>query len=93
MTLLEITKVRLGYLTDDETINELIKDLLNEGKSFLSSYCSDLDFENPTRERTLLITWVRYAMSNATYDFNKNYRSELIALSNRGRINAESQKE
>ncbi|MBD5423951.1 MAG: hypothetical protein HDR44_02335 [Allobaculum sp.] len=86
MTLLEIVKLRLGYLKSDEKMDEMLQGLIEEGQSFLSSFCIDLNFESSTRERSLLIEWIRYALSNALDDFRKNYRDELLALSNRGKV-------
>lgn len=95
MALLEIVKRQLGYLNADENVDLLLQDLLDEGKSFLSPYCADLDFDSPTLERTLLINFVRYGLSNATDDFSKNYKDQILRLSNRGKVKsyADSQKE
>lgn len=86
MDLLTTVKMRLGYLNSDEKMEEMLQGLIEEGQSFLSSFCADLDFESSTRERSLLIEWIRYALSNALDDFRKNYRDELLALSNRGKV-------
>ena len=92
--LIDVAKRQLGYTNADEQGEELIRDLLDEGKSFLGRFCKDIDFETEFDVRGLLIEYVRYAMSNARDDFRQNYRKELISLSDRGRVrNALIQKE
>lgn len=86
MELLETVKVRLGYINADQKTEGMLEDLIDEGKSYIQKFCADLDFEGPTTERALLIDWIRYALSNCTDDFRTNYRDELIALSNRGKV-------
>ena len=86
MALLDVTKRQLGYINADAETDLLLQVLLDEGKSFLNAYCPNLDYEKPTRARSLLISYVQYALSNARDDFPKNYRSEILSLSNRGRI-------
>ena len=85
---LDVVKRRLGYLNADEITEKMLKDLLEEGKSFLIRYDPKCDFEADTLERWLLINWVRYELSNAGDDFSKNYRDQLIRLSNRGKVRA-----
>ena len=89
--LLDVLKRQLYLSQCDSEMEQLITDLSEEGKSFLNAYCSDLDFESGTQERALLVEYVRYALSNARDDFRKNYRLELFALSNRGRLKNASQ--
>lgn len=86
MELLETVKVRLGYVNADTRTEGMLEDLIKEGKNYIQKFCADLDFDSPTVERALLIDWIRYALSNCTDDFRKNYRDELIALSNRGKV-------
>ena len=88
MALLDVAKRQLGYLNADAQTELLLQDLLDEGRSFLTTFDPDCDFESPSLERSLLIDFVRYALSNARDDFSKNYRDLLIKLSNRGKVKA-----
>ena len=83
---LDVLKRRLGYLNGDEQTDLLLTDLADEGERFLKRYCPKLDFDSPTPERGLLCEYVRYSLSNALDDFVVNYKPELIALSNKGRL-------
>lgn len=80
-----MVKRQLYQSNADVNMDALLNDYIEEGKAFLNRYCADLDYNKPGRARSLLIDYIRYALSNARDDFPANYRSELIALSNLGR--------
>lgn len=92
-SLLAVIKRQLFQSNADSEMEALLIDYMEEGKAYLNRYCADLDFEKPGRARSLLVDYIRYALSNARDDFPVNYRSELIALSNLGRTKAFAEKQ
>lgn len=72
---------------------EKLSGMIERGKLYLEGKIGTCDFEQNTREKTLLLDYCMYARAGRIPDFEKNYRSEIIALQmNRWRTkqNAES---
>lgn len=70
-----------------------MNDYIEEGQAFLSRYCPSIDWDANPRAVSLLKNYVLYADSGAVDEFIKNYKPELIALSNVGRAKQYEQKE
>lgn len=85
-TLLTLVKRQLYQTNADPETEAIISDLIEDAKAFLGRYAIDPDYSKATRERALLVEYVRYSLANARDDFPKNYRDEIFALSNTGKV-------
>jgi len=54
--------------------------MIERGKAYLKGKIGHCDFESDTREKGLLLDYCMYARAGRLPDFEKNYRSEIIAL-------------
>ena len=54
--------------------------MIERGKEYLKGKIGSCDFESETREKALLLDYCMYARAGQIPDFQKNYRSEIIAL-------------
>ena len=78
-------KVRtmLDYTSSESVNSDKLSMMIEDGKQRLRSYAPDLsdgDFEKPTAARELLMSYVRYANSNATEVWADNYSEEITRL-------------
>lgn len=67
--------------------------MIERGKEYLQGKIGTCDFESDTREKSLLLDYCMYARAGRIPDFQKNYRSDIIALQVkrwRAKQNAES---
>ena len=92
-SLLTVIKRQLFQSNADSEMVAVLEDYAEEGQAFLNRYCAGLDYTKPGQARSLLVEYVRYALANARDDFPKNYRSELLSLSNEGRVKAYAEKQ
>lgn len=65
--------------SNDKKLNIIIEDGKQHLRSF-NPFLTDEDFEKATRARFLLKAYCRYDFSNATEEFDNNYREEILAL-------------
>jgi len=66
---------------NDETTDKNITGYINRGKARLQEIAGvSLDFTVEDTPRTLLFDYCRYANSQALEVFEKNFKSELLAL-------------
>lgn len=64
---------------DDGELKKL-SGMIERGKEYLQGKIGTCDFERETREKSLLLDYCMYARAGQLSDFQKNYRSEIIAL-------------
>ena len=81
-------KTMYGYSWVDAQKEQQFELAADNVCSFLDSiYGSGLDyFERDKKWQYLALEGMHYALNNAFDDFQKNYESELVALSNEGRV-------
>lgn len=84
MALSDEVKTMLDIVECDNSTEQKIKLIIAEAKQHLRSFCPNLnesDFEdNRHRAKFLLLSYCRYAFSNAAEMFDENYKSELLNL-------------
>lgn len=81
MALLEEVKNYLDITWEMSTgEQEKLSGMIERGKQYLSGKIGTCDFEAETREKGLLLDYCMYARAGRFPDFEKNYRSEIIAL-------------
>lgn len=71
------------HIETDESTKLKIELIIANGKQHLRDYnplLTDEDFERPTRARSLLFDYCRYAYSNAVEMFDHNFESEILKL-------------
>ncbi len=71
------------YIETDEGTKSKIEIIIANGKQHLRDYnplLTEEDFEKPTRARSLLLDYCRYAYSNAVEMFDKNFENEILKL-------------
>ncbi len=76
-------KTMLDYTASEKADIEKLTLLIEDGMQRLRSYAPDLtdaDFNAPTAARELLMSYVRYANSNATEVWADNYSEEITRL-------------
>ena len=84
--LLQSVKKQLGYKWCDDTTNDILSNYVADGLGFLKIYNPSANFSDDRLAFSLLVEYVRYALSNARDDFKINYREELILFADYGRI-------
>ena len=82
--LLNLIKVDLGYKWCDDSTNEKLKHLIEEGLAYLKKYSPSADFQSDEFAISLLKNYVLYALSNATDDFKSNYREDIMLFRDEG---------
>lgn len=86
-TLLSVVKNYLDITWDDDATEQKLNGIIARGKARLEQIAgAPLSFSIPGMPQSLLLDYCRYAMSNATEMFEKNYRSELVALNIQGEM-------
>lgn len=90
-SLQEIVRRHLKESWQTEERKAQIQDYINEGQEFLERYCPSIDWSSDLRAVSLLKNYVLYADNNALDDFALNYKKEIFALSNLGRIHAKKE--
>lgn len=81
MKLLEQLKRYLNISYEDQDTDEMLKDILENGKAIINDYAgTELDYEQPGQARQLLFDYCRYARSHATEMFEVNFRRDLMGL-------------
>lgn len=97
MDLFEEVKLSLDYENIDDFTQRKINQFISKGKQHLRLRAPDLndsDFEDVyNHAHSLLLDYCRYANSNATEDFDKNYRGELLSLRQDYEVRAFEQKQ
>ena len=82
--LFDAVRISLDYEEVDTFATQKINQYITRGKQLLRMRAPDLTDENFSDERslehTLLLDYCRYANSNATEEFVKNYSAELLSL-------------
>lgn len=92
-SLIALVKRHLGMEWCDESTTLILGEQIEEAMFFLRRYDPYSDFEEDAWVRGLMIEYVRYTRAGASDDFRKNYRNDLISLSDRGRVrHAQKQK-
>lgn len=89
--LVGIVKRHAGLAWCDERAAQTLAEQIEEAAAFLSLYDPTVDFLKDHWARGLLIAYVRYIRAGASDDFRTNYRADILALSDRGRVNAQKQ--
>lgn len=84
--LLELVKRQLGYKWCDQDMINSISEQIEDGKAFLNRFALIPDFKADPYARSLLVSYVRYARAGALDDFRANYRTDLLSLSDHGRV-------
>lgn len=80
VNMLDFDKEQINTDTQAKTKIEII---IENGKQHLRAFnplLDDEDFKEPTRARSLLFDYCRYAYSNATEMFDANFASEILML-------------
>lgn len=83
MSLLADVKLSLDIDENDFSYDKKLNIIVEDGKQYLCSFnplLTDEDFDKPTRARRMLLTYCRYAFSNAEEMFEENYKSDIISL-------------
>lgn len=83
MTLLDDVKTMLDINPNSTSEDNKLNIIIANGKQHLTSFnplLTAADFEAPTRARTLLFAYCRYAYSNATEAFDTDWQDEILAL-------------
>lgn len=76
-------KTMLDVTSSEQIDYDKLMLMIEDGKQRLRSYAPDLtdaDFNAPTTARELLMSYVRYANSNATEVWADNYSEEITRL-------------
>lgn len=71
------------HIETDESTKSKIEIIIANGKQHLRDYdplLTEEDFEKPTRARSLLFDYCRYAYSNAVEMFDHNFENEILKL-------------
>lgn len=71
------------HIMADESAKSKIKIIIENGKQHLRSFhplLTDENFEKPSRARSMLFNYCRYAYSNATEHFDNNFAAEILML-------------
>ena len=70
------------HIETDESTKSKIELIIANGKQHLRDYNPLLtdEFERPTRARSLLFDYCRYAYSNAVEMFDHNFENEILKL-------------
>lgn len=84
--LLNIVASALGYQWLDDESKKVLDYQIEEGSRFLKNLDPSIDFGSDAWSRGLLISYVMYTRANAGDEFRKNYRQDLLILSDRGRV-------
>ena len=78
------------YILANESAKRKVEIIIENGKQYLRKICpsiSDEDFQSATSARSLLFDYCRYAYSNATEMFGKNYLEDLLMLRQEYEVN------
>ena len=76
-------KTMLDYTASEKADIEKLTLLIEDGMQRLRSYAPDItdkEFEEPTAAREMLMSYVRYAHSNATELWKENYSEEITSF-------------
>ncbi len=87
MTLLDEVKNYLDITWETSPEEDAkLSSMIERGKAAISGKIGQCDFESDTQEKTLLLNHVMYERSGALNEFWTNYRSEIISLRMRKRV-------
>lgn len=87
--LLADVKNYLNITWEDKATDHKIRSLIASGTAYLSEKGDGLlDFESDGEPRTLLFEYVRYMRDEALDVFENNYLSRILAMQNKGLVNA-----
>lgn len=77
----EELKNYLNVTWEDSATDEKISGILTRAEAVLNSYSGyDIDFDSDSSARQLLFDLCRYIYNDVYEDFQKNFRSDLVAL-------------
>ena len=89
--MLQMTREYLDITADDTSEDIKLKGIIEDGIIYLRSIyptLKDEEFTKPSRARTLLKNYCRYARSNAVEAFKENFKSDLLDLRMEYEVNA-----
>ena len=81
--MLQMIREYLDITADDTSEDLKLKGIIDDGIIYLRYLHPDLtdeEFKKPSRARTLLKNYCRYARSNAVEAFKENFKSDLLDL-------------
>lgn len=81
--MLQMIREYLDITADDTSEDLKLKGIIDDGIIYLRSLhpnLTDEEFKKPSRARTLLKNYCRYARSNAVEAFKENFKSDLLDL-------------
>lgn len=81
MELLSEVKLYLNIRYDDPDEDQKVQGFIERGKSLINKYAgTELNYNEEEPHKQLLFDYCRYARSQATEMFEKNYLHDLVAL-------------
>ena len=79
--LLDDIKIYLNITWNDVNTDKNLEGITSRGMAYLNDIAgSELDFTQEGEARALLFDYCRYARSHALEDFERNFRSGLMAM-------------
>lgn len=93
--LIELVKIHLNITWSDVNTETRIRNYVEDGIIQIKKYAgnNDIDFTKAGEERELLLSYCRYANSDALEMFKENYMSELLSLNLEYRVKERSDNE